>query len=112
MPSVKTVTPILGGNYYHIFNRGTNRQNIFYLPKNYDYFLKLLKDFLSEYVHFLAYSLMPNHFHLVIKVKDEIHFKKKPEGTVLSKENGSFGFFGSFKLYSDERNFSVVGTSN
>jgi hypothetical protein len=88
MPSIKTVTPILGGNYYHIFNRGSNRQNIFYLPRNYDYFLKLLKDFLSEYVYFLAYSLMPNHFHLIIKVRDEIHLKKKPEGTVLSK-NGS-----------------------
>jgi len=87
MPSIKTVTPILGGNYYHIFNRGANRQNIFYLPKNYDYFLKLLKDFLNEYVHFLAYSLMPNHFHLIIKVRDEIHLKNK--GTVLSKKNGS-----------------------
>ncbi|MFW5756391.1 MAG: transposase, partial [Tangfeifania sp.] len=86
MPSIKTITPILGGNYYHIFNRGTNRQNIFFLSRNYDYFLKLLKDFLSEYVHFLAYSLMPNHFHLIIKVKDEIHLEK---GTVLSKKNGS-----------------------
>jgi REP element-mobilizing transposase RayT len=84
MPSIKTITPILGGNYYHIFNRGANRQNIFYLPKNYDYFLKLLKNFLDEYVYFLAYSLMPNHFHLIINVRDEI------EGTVLSKkENGS-----------------------
>ncbi len=76
----------MGGNYYHIFNRGVNRQNIFFLPKNYDYFLKLLKDFLDEYVYFLAYSLMPNHFHLIIKIKDEIHLKK---GIVLTKENGS-----------------------
>lgn len=94
MPSLKTITPILGGNYYHLFNRGSNCQNIFYLPKNYDYFLKLLKDFLGGYVYFLAYSLMPNHFHLVIKVKDEIVTEKDKnqgdEGTVLSEENGSF----------------------
>mgnify|MGYP001091428824 CR=1 FL=1 len=82
MPSIKTITPILGGNYYHIFNRGANRQNIFFLPKNYYYFLKLLKNFLGEYVYFLAYTLLPNHFHLIIKVRDEI------EGTVLSKKNG------------------------
>ncbi len=83
----------MGGNYYHLFNRGSNCQNIFYLPKNYDYFLKLLKDFLGGYVYFLAYSLMPNHFHLVIKVKDEIVTEKDKnqgdEGTVLSEENGS-----------------------
>jgi len=83
----------LGGNYYHLFNRGSNCQNIFYLPKNYDYFLKLLKDFLGDYVYFLAYSLMPNHFHLVIKIKDEIVTEKgedqEDEGTVLSEENGS-----------------------
>jgi putative transposase len=93
MPSIKTITPILGGNYYHIFNRGTNRQNIFFQPKNYDYFLKLLKDFLGDYVYFLAYSLMPNHFHLVIKVKDEIATEtdkdQGDEGTVRSEENGS-----------------------
>ena len=88
----------MGGNYYHIFNRGANRQNIFFLPKNYDYFLKLLKEFLGEYVYFLAYALMPNHFHLIIKVKDEIEgtvegtvlYKIENKGTVLSKENGSF----------------------
>src|SRR5690606_35746396 len=93
MPSLKTITPILGGNYYHLFNRGSNCQNIFYLPKNYDYFLKLLKDFLGDYVYFLAYFLMPNHFHLVIKIKDEIVTEKgedqEDEGTVLSEENGS-----------------------
>ena len=79
----------MGGNYYHIFNRGANRQHIFYLSKNYDYFLKLLNNFLSEYVYFLAYALLPNHFHLVIKVKDKI-LAVETEGTVLSKKNGSF----------------------
>ncbi len=70
MPSIKTLTPILGGRYYHIFNRGINRQLIFFQPRNYDYFLKLLKKFLSDYIDLLAYCLIPNHFHLVIKVKE------------------------------------------
>lgn len=69
MPSIKTLTPILGGRYFHIFNRGINRQPIFFQQRNYDYFLKLLNKFLNDYVDILAYCLIPNHFHLVIKVK-------------------------------------------
>ena len=32
MPSVKVITPLLGGGYYHIFNRGVNKQTIFFNP--------------------------------------------------------------------------------
>ena len=88
MPSIKTLTPILGGNYYHLFNRGVNRQNIFFAEANYLYFLKLLNKFLSGYVHFLSYALLPNHFHLVIKVNDEISFRNEGNRS-LKKENGS-----------------------
>lgn len=88
MPSIKTLTPILGGNYYHIFNRGSNRKNIFYSAANYDYFLRLLDQFLKGYVHFLAYVLLPNHFHLVIKVKDEVTESGKGNRS-LQEENGS-----------------------
>lgn len=88
MPSIKTLTPILGGSYYHIFNRGSNRKNIFYTTENYNYFLKLLNNFLNQYVHFLAYALLPNHFHLVIKVKEEI-IKENLGNRSLKEENGS-----------------------
>jgi putative transposase len=72
MPSIKTITPILGGNYYHIFNRGNNGQNIFYTKNNYFHFLNLLKKYLSDYASIIAYCLLSNHFHLVIKIDDSI----------------------------------------
>lgn len=72
MPSLKVITPIVGGGYYHIFNRGVNKQNIFFNTANYDYFLGLMDKYLSGYVHFLSYCLLPNHFHLIIKVQDEL----------------------------------------
>ena len=72
MPSIKTTTPILGGSYYHLFNRGVNKQKIFYNNENYEYFLRLLNKFLYDYVHFLAYSLLSNHFHLILKIKEEV----------------------------------------
>ena len=70
MPSIKTITPILGGSYYHIFNRGINNQKIFFTESNYSFFLKLLDKYLSSNVSVIAFCLLPNHFHLVIKVKD------------------------------------------
>jgi len=101
MPSIKTLTPILGGNYYHIFNRGANRQLIFYTPDNYNYFLNLLDRFLSGYVHFLAYSLLPNHFHLIVKIKDEVYQMTK-ENRSLSTENIGNGSISSLKIIDEE----------
>lgn len=79
----------MGESYYHIFNRGSNRQNIFFVSKNYDYFLLQMNKFLGDYVHFLSYALLPNHFHLVIKVKDEIIMENQGNRS-FQKENGSF----------------------
>lgn len=55
-------------NIYHIYNRGNNRQPIFFDDENYLFFLKKLKKELTPYCKVLAYCLMPNHFHLMIWV--------------------------------------------
>ncbi len=91
MPSIKTITPILGGSYYHLFNRGANKQIIFFNNENYQYFLRLLNKYLSGYVHFLAYCLITNHFHLILKIKEEIDLNKIEQlrNRSFKKENGS-----------------------
>src|SRR5687767_5946730 len=55
---------------YHIYNRGNNRHPIFFEEENYSYFLKKVKKFLAPYCDFLAYSLMPNHFHFLIHANE------------------------------------------
>jgi len=76
MPAIKVITPILGDRYYHIFNRGNNGQHVFFTEENYRYFLRLFHQFIYPYVDLLAYSLMPNHFHFLIRTKDSISFLK------------------------------------
>ena len=51
---------------YHIYNRGNNRQKIFFKPENYVFFLKKVRTYILPYADILAYSLMPNHFHFLI----------------------------------------------
>ena len=60
------------GGFYHIFNRGNNRENIFFERNDYNYFLSRYKHYLSELVDTYAYCLMPNHFHFLIQVKENI----------------------------------------
>jgi REP element-mobilizing transposase RayT len=55
--------------FYHIFNRGNNRENIFKEEENYHYFLKQYEKYLSGVVDTYAYCLMPNHFHFLVKIK-------------------------------------------
>lgn len=51
---------------YHIYNRGNNRELIFYKPENYLYFLQKIEKYLCPFCEILCYCLMPNHFHLLI----------------------------------------------
>jgi len=61
---------IKSGNYYHIYNRGNNRQDIFFENENYDYFLRLIKKHLKPVSEIFCYCLLPNHFHVLLKIND------------------------------------------
>ncbi len=56
-------------NIYHIYNRGNNSQRIFFTRDNYLFFLKKLQTYISPFADILAWCLMPNHFHLMVYVK-------------------------------------------
>jgi REP element-mobilizing transposase RayT len=52
------------GQYYHIYNRGAGKGQIFANEGNYLYLLRLVKEYAPKYgVAVIAYCLMPNHYH-------------------------------------------------
>ncbi|MBU1011437.1 MAG: transposase [Bacteroidetes bacterium] len=74
MPSKNKTTPIEPGKYYHIFNRGNNYENVFYLHDDYIYFLQRYKYHLKLCCESFAYTLMPNHFHFLIRVNENVEY--------------------------------------
>jgi putative transposase len=98
MPAKNSVKEYEVGGFYHVYNRGVEKREIFRDPSDYSKFLSYLKlyldppnlqgltlkddddhtvspsralrNFKSE-VELHAYCLMPNHFHLLVKQNDE-----------------------------------------
>lgn len=66
----KTI-PIEYNKYYHIYNSGINSCNLFEHKINYEYFIELYKKYINPIAKTYAWCLMPNHFHLLIRIKDE-----------------------------------------
>lgn len=75
----KYVASFKEGGIYHIYNRGHSYKKIFLEEKNYHFFLNLIKKYLIQHVDVLAYCLLPNHFHLLIKIKENLLFTKQDE---------------------------------
>jgi REP element-mobilizing transposase RayT len=62
------------GDTYHLYNRGNNRENIIVERENYGYLLHLVRRHLHPVMDILAYCIMPNHYHLLVKIKQKSDF--------------------------------------
>ena len=101
MPARNIVKNYIENGIYHIYNRGCDKRNIFLDEKDYVVFLRILKEALTppkdrkmiqiditikgvtfkgirrqprtfnDDIDLIAYCLMPNHFHFLIKQKKE-----------------------------------------
>ncbi|MGB5981443.1 MAG: transposase [Nonlabens sp.] len=61
---------ITGDRYYHIYNQANGMINIFKEQRNYSFFLNKVEKHLEPVCEILAYALLKNHFHLIIKTKE------------------------------------------
>lgn len=83
------ITPFVNGEFYHLYNRGLEKKDIFTQSHDYSHFIKTffyyqiqnpkpkfsifrrsslyLVDPSKKIVDIICYCLMPNHFHLLVK---------------------------------------------
>ncbi len=58
--------------FYHIYNRANGSELLFRNTENYKFFLRRYKKYITPIVHTYAYCLLPNHFHMLVRVKNEM----------------------------------------
>ena len=87
------IPPLQPETFYHIYNRGINRENIFKAPENYTYFLSKYNKFIPAIADTYAYCLLKNHFHILIKTKSELEIQKncsqtseRPSSAAISRQ--------------------------
>jgi putative transposase len=72
---------LVQNNIYHVYNRGNNKQKIFFSRDNYLYFLKTMHKTIAPCCDVLAWCLMPNHFHFLIHANEK---------SIIEIKDGSF----------------------
>lgn len=85
MPQKNIVKQYVDESYYHIYSRGINKELVFREKEDFEYFLSLLKRYLSDGtlkngarvaypgfsgISLLSFCLMQNHIHLLIYQDD------------------------------------------
>ncbi len=82
--------PLQHSQYYHIYNRGNNRENIFIEERNYRYFLKLYARYIGPIADTYAYCLLRNHFHLLVRIKTVEEQEKTLRVSETLRVSGAF----------------------
>lgn len=73
---------IIPGEFFHLYNRAVGDELLFQSDVDYDHWLDLLKQFLLPLCEIHAYCLLPNHYHLLVKIKEDA------DAVVFSKKTG------------------------
>jgi len=72
-------------NIIHVYNRGNNKQTLFFSDANYVFFIEKIRKYIITKADVLAYCLMPNHFHLLLYTT-ETSVAPKKIGSLMSTE--------------------------
>ena len=85
-------------NFYHIYNHANGNENLFRSDDNYSFFLKKYAFHISPIADTFAYCLLPNHFHILVQIKDKETLRKTfPKFETLEKlEKGISKQFSNF----------------
>lgn len=62
---------LLPETVYHVYNHANGSENLFRSEENYHYFLRKYAEYIYPVADTYAYCLMPNHFHLMVRIRSE-----------------------------------------
>lgn len=83
---METTIFLEGETFYHIFNRGVNKDNIFRAESDYDRFFSLWEKYIDPIAETYAYCLLSNHFHYLLKIKNVNDLRKIPAVSHLTDD--------------------------
>jgi putative transposase len=63
--------PLEPGSFYHVFNHAIGDEILFKTDDNYSYFLQKYSFHTEAICDTFCYTLMPNHFHFAIRIKEK-----------------------------------------
>lgn len=98
--------------YYHIYNRGINRETIFPEPRNYSYFLMLYAKYVVPVADTYAYCLLGNHFHLLVKIKSQYEIETLASSHRIQISTPSMQFSRLFNAYAKAINKAYQRTGS
>ncbi|MBV6478813.1 MAG: hypothetical protein HGGPFJEG_01570 [Ignavibacteria bacterium] len=73
------------GGLFHLYNKGNNRQNIFFNHENYLYFLRKIRKYIYPNCDLLSYCLLPSQFNLMIYANNQTVSLDKKGRNLLSE---------------------------
>jgi putative transposase len=65
--------------FYHVFNHAVGNEKLFRNAENFEFFFSKYDYYMNPVWDTYAYCIMPNHFHLLIKVKPIEELKENPK---------------------------------
>ena len=93
------------GAIHHVVNRGNRRAVIFHKDGDYDAFVEVLREACERFgMRLLAYSVMPNHWHLVVWPGEDVSlsaFMQWLTTTHVRRYHAHYEIVGTGHLYQD-----------
>ncbi|MCU0430980.1 MAG: hypothetical protein MUF42_13530 [Cytophagaceae bacterium] len=106
-------SPFLPDTVYHVYSHANGSDNLFRTQQDYDDFMKRYGKYIYPVAETYAYCLMPNHFHLMIRIRsltnlvEYARLKKKDAWDVIENPSAFISQQFSNMLNSYSKSFNI-----
>lgn len=107
-------------NFFHVMSQGIDKSYIFKCPEDAEYYIFLMNKLKGEInINIIAYCVMSNHVHILIRTRDVKNLSKFMQrlntsyGTYFNKKNNRVGFvfrnrFKSEGIYNEKHLYNCI----